>query len=262
MNRLSVLVATILLAYALTPFIVFPEGGFLISLPGAVFPVEITFVTIISFLAAAMAGVGTGWLLQSHPMAKKQSTWQHWFLPALTAWMIGIPLNSMEMSAGWWMVFIFGGALLALVFLAEYIVVDFLDARQGPATGGLIAISFGLFLFLSIAIRASGLRLYLVFPALFISLWMMVVRTLYLHLNGRWCFRWAFGVAFAVSQIAIGLHYLPVSPLAFGLFLLGPAYGLTTMAILAEEGKSWHTLWIEPLFMLALFWGLGFAVGF
>lgn len=259
-NRLSVVTAMILLAYAVTPFVDIQEGIFTITLPGMVFPIQVTVVNAVSFLAAAMAGVGSGWLLQTHPAGARQPTWQHWFLPALTAWVIGVPLNSLRVGVEWWAMFLLGGVLLVLIFLAEYIVVDLMDARHAPATAGLMAVSFGLYLFLAIAVRAGGLRLFMALPALAIPLWLVVQRTLYLRLGGRWCFAWSTGITLLVMQVMVGLHYLPVPPVSFGLFLAGPAYALTAMAALAEEGNSWRTLWIEPLLMLLVFVLLGILI--
>jgi hypothetical protein len=81
--------------------------------------------------------------------------------------------------------------LLILVFVAEYIVFDLSDARHVPAIVGLTAVSFALYLILIIAVRAAGLRLYLLLPALVIPIGLVSLRTLYLRLGGRWCLGWA-----------------------------------------------------------------------
>ena len=58
-----------------------------------------------------------------------------------------------------------GRLLLALVFIAEYTVVDVSDARHPASTALLLALSYVLFLILVIALRAASLRLYLMVPA-------------------------------------------------------------------------------------------------
>jgi hypothetical protein len=255
-NRLSVLAASILLAYAFTPFIHVPERSLVLQLPGFLFELRVNFSTLVSLLVAALAASGTSWLLHGHPQLGKQHTYQHWLLPALTAWVIGVPLETLAVGLEWWAVFAFGGLLLALVFVAEYIVVDISDARQAPATVGLTAVSFALYLTLAITVRAAGMRLYLVLPALVPTIALVTMRTLYLRLGGRWSLRWSIGIALVVGQVAIGLHYWPISPLAFGMAVLGPAYALTSLAGAIEEGRDWHTLWVEPGIMLVLFWAL------
>jgi hypothetical protein len=260
-NRLSVLASTILLAYAVSPYIDLPATELTLGLPGAIFSFRFDVSTLASLLVALLAGVGTDWLLYTHPSGRTTRTFPHWLLPALTAWVIGVTLGTLDVSLQWWAVFGFGGILLILVFLAEYIVVDLSDVRHVPATVGLTAISFALFLILAIAVRAAGLRLYLLLPALVIPFGLVSLRTLYLRLGGRWCYAWAFAIAAIVGQIAIGLHYWPFKPLSYGLILLGPAYALTSAAGSIEEGRSWRSLWIEPVAMWALMWALAWMSG-
>lgn len=262
-NRLSVLAASILLAYAFTPFVKIPEQTLQLQLPGFLFDLRLDFGSIISILVAVLAAAGASWLVSSHPRApqKEQSSIQHWILPALTAWVIGIPLDTLEVGVQWWAVFAFGGALLMLVFVAEYIVVDPTDTRQAPATVGLTAVSFALFLTLTIALRASGMRLFLALPTLTLAILLVTLRTLYLHNGGRWTWVWPLGIAVFVGQFALGLHYLPLTPLRFGLLLLGPAYALTSLSGGVETGRSWRRALIEPALMLAAFWFLAFLIG-
>lgn len=262
-NRLSVLAAIIMLAYAFTPFVKIPVQNLQLQLPGFLFEMHLDFGSIISILVAVLAAAGASWLVSSHPRAaqSEQSTMQHWIIPALTAWVIGIPLDTLEVGAQWWAVFAFGGALLMLVFVAEYIVVDPADTRQAPATVGLTAVSFALFLTLTIALRASGMRLFLALPTLVIAMLLVTLRTLYLHRGGSWTWVWPLGIALFVGQFALGLHYLPLSPLRFGLLLLGPAYALTSLAGGSESGRAGRRAWLEPALMLAAFWILAFLIG-
>ncbi len=124
-NQLSILAATIMLAYALTPFVRIPETNLVLRLPFAVFVYQLSFNTIVSVLTALLAAVGADWLLRSHPHREGANLWLHVLLPALTAWAIGVPLSSLAIGPQWWAVFAMGGVLLVLVFIAEYIVVDF-----------------------------------------------------------------------------------------------------------------------------------------
>lgn len=260
-NRLSVLAATILLAYAFTPFIKLPERSLAVQLPGFLFELTLNFNTLVSVFVAILAASGTSWLLQGHPQLGGQRTYQHWLLPALTAWVIGVPLGTLAIGLQWWAVFAFGGVLLVFVFTAEYIVVDVSDARQAPATVGLTAISFALYLTLAIALRAAGLRLFQVIPALVPTIGFVALRTLYLRLGGRWSWSWAGAIALVVGQIVLSLHYWPITPLSFGLAVVGPAYSLTSLAGAIQEGRPWRTLWVEPALMLVLFCGLAFVFG-
>ncbi|MCL4559375.1 MAG: hypothetical protein M1281_02015 [Chloroflexi bacterium] len=255
-NHLSVLVATILLAYALTRFVNIPERELSISLPGIYLVFKLNFPTIISVVAAGLAATGMDWLLRDHPGLGKQTTYQHLLLPSLTALVIGAPLNTLGVSLQWWIVFAMGAVLLVLVFIAEYIVVDVADVRQPPAAAGLTALSFALFLILAIALRAAGSRLYLLLPALVPAAGLVSLRTLYLRLGGRWSFAWAIGIALVIGQIATALHYWPVPPVPFGLILLGPAYALTSAVGEFEAGRWKRSKVVEPAIMLIIIWGI------
>ena len=259
-NQLSVLVAVILLAYALTPFIKVPDQGFKLPLPGVMFEFDFNFPTLVSYLVAALAAFGTDWLLRGRLDVKHTPSFQHWILPALTAWLIGFPLRTLEIGAQWWAVFSLGGLLLIIVFIAEYIVVDFSDRYYAPASAALVAVSYAVFLFLSITMRASGLRLYVILPALAFSIALVSLRTLYLRLEGQWHFTWALLIGIVIGQFAIGFHYLPLNPLSYGLLLLGPAYALISLATEIAEKQQLTWSWIEPVVMLVVFWILGFII--
>jgi len=260
-ERLSILTASILLAYAVSPYIKITPQVLSLTLGGAKFFFQFDFSTITSLVAAALAFVGSGWLISSHPRLGAQKTLQFRFLPALTAWVIGVPLNTLSIGPDWWGVLALGALLLLGVFTAEYFAVDFDDYRYPPAAIALLVVSFGLFLLLVIAIRAAGLRLYLLVPAVVISLTLMAARIFALRLGGNWQWIWAAGVSVVVGQAALGLHYLPISPLAFGLVLLGLAFGIIDTAGSLLEGKSLRSAWPGPLLVSVILWGLALQFG-
>jgi hypothetical protein len=264
-DRISVLAATILLAYALTRFVDIPARGLSFRLLGIALSFEVNFRTIVSLLVAALAATGADWLLRAHPAVLRQQNggliFQHWILPALTAWVIGVPLNNLAGGPQWWIVFALGGALLVMVFVAEYTVADVTDLRHPVATVGLTALSFALLLMLAIALRSAGLRLYQVIPPLAVAIFVVALRTLYLRLGGRWLYLWAALIALVVSQVAVGLHYLPLKPVQAGLALIAPAYALTGMAIALEEGRGDLRGLIEPAVMLVVLLALALVVG-
>jgi hypothetical protein len=260
LNRLSVVSATVLLAYAVTPFIQIPARLVEVQLPGIFISITLTFSTLTTVLAVALAGLGTDWLLHDHPRYAETRASRHWLLPALTALIIGVPLNSLQVGLEWWAVFAFGGLMLAGVCAAEYIAADPSDARHALVSVVLSGVSFALFLVLAVALRGAGSRLYLILPVLTGGLFITVLRTLYLRLGGRWVWNWSIGIALVVGQMAMGLHYWPISPLQYGLILLGPAYVLTSLAASLEEGRSDAAMWIESALMLAALWGLAAVV--
>lgn len=252
-GRLSVIAATILLVYAVAPFINLPPWQIAFQLPGFFVDIQFQFTTLLSFLVAVLAAAGADWLMDPDPQMGRLARASHWILPALTAWTIGFPLTTIETGPQWWAVFALGGVLFMVVLLAEYIVVDPLDVRSGPAGAGLTAVSFALFLVLAISLHAAGLRLYALLAVLTPAIFLVSLRTLYLRSAGAWYWGWGLGISMVVGEIAAGLHYWPLSSLQFGLFVLAAGYSLTSLAGNLIDGHTPRSVWIEPALMLALF---------
>jgi hypothetical protein len=254
-ERLSVLSATILLAYALSRFVDIPGREFAIQLPGIYLEAQFNFRTLVALLVAVVTAAGADWLMREHPVRDKKPLAEHWLLPALSALVIAIPLAQIPLSGLWWVGFALGGAALILVLVAEYIAIDPDDIRLPLASAGLIAISFALFLALTVALRYSGARLFLILPGITLAAGLVSLRALNLRLHGKWAFIQAGMVAFVIAQMVAALHYWPLSPVPYGLVLLGPAYALTSLFARLEEGESMRQAILEPVLILALVWG-------
>ncbi|MBN2256652.1 MAG: hypothetical protein JW704_02360 [Anaerolineaceae bacterium] len=264
-DRLSILMAAILLAYTLARFINLPPLVLDLSLFGIELPLKVNFQTLVALVVAIMAASGSIWLISDHPVFKGitigwRNTLQIWLLPALTAFLLSVPLNFVASSPAWWAVFLVGACLLVLVFIAEYAVVDVSDVRHPASTGLLIALSFALFLIMAIAIRAASLRLYLMVPAVVFTSGLVSLHALYLRLEGRWMTWWAIGIALMVGQIAIGLYYWPLTATRFGLVLLGLGYALTGLAAAIEDRLPLRQALIEPLSVLGATWVIALLI--
>ncbi len=255
-NRLSVVTSAILLVYASNLFIRIPSYDIGIQLPGIFIVIPLRYGTLLAILAGLLAALGMEWLVSDHPEKGSQITWDHAILPALTAMAVTVPLNSISPGSKWWVVFALGSVLLVMVFSAEYIIVDLSDANHALASMVLTAISYALALVIAITLKAVGTRVYLFLPGLVVTIGLVSLRTLYLRLGGRWCLAWSIAIALFIGQMALGLHYLPLRPLAYGLLLIGSTYALTTAAGAFEEGQSIRRLWVEPLVMMAIIWSL------
>jgi len=196
------------------------------------------------------------WLLRAHPSLQETRTIEHWLLPTLATFIIGVPLAILQSGIAWWAGFAVGSLLLVLIFMAEYIVVEPSAPNYAIATAGLTALSYAIYLILTTALRYAGARLFLLAPAIFVVAGLVSLRTLHLRVGREWEFNWAFGIALICMQIGAGLHYWPVSPVQFGLALLGPLYALTTLTGNLLEGVPLRRAMIEPLIALGLAWGL------
>jgi len=253
-NRLSVLVATIFLAYALSRYINLPVSQLALQLPGIYLAVPIDVQTFIALLVAGLTATGTNWLLRDHPAMGKRKTAEHLLLPALTAMVIALPLFQLPLGLFWWISFSLGGAVLVLVLIAEYIAVDPEDMRHAPASAGLTAVAFALYLVLAASLRYTGLRLFLMLPILSLSVSLVSLRTLRLRLYRQWSLVQVVVITLITAQLAAALHYWPISPVSFGLALLGPAYALTSLLGDLAEGETLRNAMLEPLIVLILVW--------
>ena len=223
-NRVSVVVATILLIYGLTQIIDaprapqnFPVGMFLI-------PVSFNFSTLITFAVAAITASGTDWILRDHPELKDKSIIPHLFLPAIAAWAQNVILNNMTNTPLKWVVFLGGGIFLFVVILSEYIAIFQEDYRRLLAISLLTALSYGLFLTLTVALESANQRLIISIPAIAVGVGILSMRVLQLQTQTEWPVIQAAASVLLTSQIAAALHYLPISPLSHGLFLFAVLY--------------------------------------
>lgn len=253
-NRIGVLTAAVLLAFALTRLL--PASAIVLRLSlGAFFityPLDLT--TVMTLLAAGLTATGMDWLLRSHPALGKKPTVEHWMLPTLATFVIGIPLSLLPGGASWWVTFGIAGLALVIVFLAEYVAVDSAAPSYPVATGLLTALSYAVYLILLTTLHASNPRLILLAPAVFIVSGLVSLRALHLRLQGRWEFAWAFGIALVSTQLASALHYWPIAPIQFALALLGPLYAVTSLAGSLGEDAPVRRAVVEPLAALALAW--------
>jgi len=255
-NRVGVLTASVLLAFALTRLIQAPQFNIELQLPGFYFSYPVSLSTFMVFLASGLTATGMDWLLHSHPSLGEKRTIEHWLLPTLATFIIGIPLTILPPGNTWWIGFGIGSSLLVLVFLAEYIVVEPSAPSYAIATAGLTALSFATYLILTTALRYGGVRLFLLAPALFITAGLVSLRTLYLRVGQKWEYNWALAIALVCTQLGAGLHYWPVSPVQFGLALLAPLYALSTFTGNLLEGIPLRRAIVEPLIAFGLAWGI------
>jgi hypothetical protein len=254
-DRLGVLTATVLLAFAMTRILPAPEFTVALELPGFYFAIPLTIQTAITVLAAGLTATGMDWLLRSHPGMAGRGTLEHWLLPTLTTLVIGTTLPVLPTIQTWWIGFGVSAALIMLVFMAEYVVVEPAAPNYAAARAGLTALSYALFLILATALRLAGARLVVLVPVIFVASGLIALRILYLDGSDRWDFPWAAGIAIVCAQLGAGLHYWPLNPLQFGLALTGPLYALTNFSANLGDGIPVRSAMLGPGIILALAWG-------
>jgi hypothetical protein len=257
-EKLSILAATILLANTLTRFLDISSSTVTLQIFGVLFPISINLNMVILLLNLGITASGTQWLIQSHPGLKNQRTYQHWFVPAFTSWVVSFPISQLPFGFTWLASLFFGGVVVILVLIAEYITVDPEDSRHPLAASGLTAVSFAIYLAFAIFIYNASVRLILLLPAILLAGFLVSLRTFQLRFFGQWAFLEAGTIALVNAQIAAALHYWPVTPIAFGLALLGPTYALTSFMTNLGESEPVSQALLEPSIILVLIWGAAY----
>ena len=257
-ERLSIVIATILLAYALAKIVNVPTRIIHFELIGVIIPISLNFNSWITLAVSSMTASGVDWLLRDHPHLENKPTLPHLLLPALSAWILSIILNNLPNNPMWWIVFTTGGAVLLMVILAEYIALDENDLHQPIAAASLNALSYATFLALAVSLRNSDLRLIVILPSLAIASGVMSLRIIQLHNPDHQIIPKSLLCLIIVSQLAAALHYLPFTPLSFGLFLLGTLYATTNfISNLSPDGITSRVV-TESIFFLLILWRIAF----
>jgi hypothetical protein len=253
-NRISTLIASVLLAFALTRLIQSPRFTLIITLPGFYFAYPLTLSTAMDILAAALTATGMGWLTREHPALGQKSNIEHLMLPTLTTFVVGAPLALLSNNSAWWIGFALSAILLGSVFVAEYIAIDVSAPFYAFARAGLTALAYALFLILATSLRFSGARMFLLVPVLFIVAALISLRILHLDGTDRWDFPWAIGIGIICAQIGAGLHYWHLTPIQFGLALTGPLYALSMLSASLAENIPVRRAATGPALIVAFAW--------
>ena len=260
-NQLSTIVVVILFGYLVLPYLELPPQQIAFNLLGQELLLELQVRSLIALLLAGLAAVGANWLLSEHPYYHGQPLLLNDILPAMTAWIATIPLEQVAFNMRWWGLFFTAAALLMAVFTAEYISLDPQDKRYSFATKGLTAVSFGLYLFLAISMRGGAVRLIVSSSTLALVSFPITLRTLYLRTEGEWHWGWAAGISLVIAQVAVGLHYLPLSPILFAILMVALAYALTDAAEAILQGRSLRRVWIETGVIVLIMVVIGVLLG-
>jgi hypothetical protein len=253
-DRMGMLIASVLLAFALTRLIQTPRLILSLDLPGFYFAFPLTLSTVMTLAAGGLTAAGMDWLIRDHPAFAKKSTRENIMLPTLTTFVLGTSLALVFESPTWWVGFLFGAILLGIVFTAEYVTINPSASAYPLARAALTALAYALFLILVTSLRYSGVRLFLLIPAVFIVSGLISLRILHLDGTDRWDFPWAIGIGIVCAQIGAGLHYWSLSPVQFGLALMGPLYGLTVLSANLAENVPLQRAIVGPLIIIIAAW--------
>lgn len=257
LNKLSILVATILLAYSLAQFVSIPTQVVEFSILGILFPIHLNFSTLVSLLVAGLTASGSAWMLESHPASKSYgSTAVHWLLPSLTSLVLFQAIDQLPLGQIWWLAAGVSGLVLTLVLVSEYIVLDSTNQLFMLAEMVITAIAIVLFLILAISLHTAETRLFSRIPLLSFAALLVYLRVIHLRQNGYWAFVQGSASFLLIGEIAAGLHYWPVGSISFGIALTGPLYALIEISdrLPPAGSKIGRKELIWPLVIILLSW--------
>jgi hypothetical protein len=254
-DRISIVIATILLAYALTQLVSSPGQTIPISIGGIYLPLNLNFSNIVALAVALITASGTDWILRDHPELGENSTIPNLLLPATTSWVVYISMNNLGDTPLRWLIFIGGGIFLLVVILAEWTVLSS-DSMQRPLAQILLsALAFMLMLALLITVISAKQRLFITLPTITLAAFALSTRVIRLRIHSGVVFPLAAASTLVTVQLAAVLHYLPIDPLSASLLLFGGLYATVNFSINFENNHDLRRALFEagaPLIILVL----------
>jgi hypothetical protein len=245
--------AVILLAYVAVRFVQVPAAQLNLQILGVVLPLQFSVNTVLAILVAGLTATGADWLLRDHPALGTRTTYSHWLLPAMTAWVLALLLSNLAFTSQWWLAFGGCALLLLAILLAEYNSVSEDSRIYAGVNVALSTLSYALFLMLAIGVRGLGLRLFLALPAIALGAFLTGTRVNLLRSVENWHSLQLVAITFLTVQVAAAMHYLPISALSFGLILLGLVFSLNNFAAALNAGEKLPAAAREPAISMAVF---------
>jgi hypothetical protein len=242
-DRLSVITAVIVLAYALARFVELPSREISAVLFGSKIGFELNGQLMLLLMVAALISTGSETLIRSHPRAEigYRRNALHWIVPGWTALGLGLLLELAPTGPVWWLGLAVSAVFLVMVLVAEYTVVDPADAAYRVASLGLTALAFIVALALFAWIRYTGTRAAL--SATFTAIIAGSLGLRLLMLNGATFGRstiYASVIGLVIGEAMWAFNYWQLAPTGAGLLLLVLFYlihGLSQQHLTAQLNR-------------------------
>lgn len=259
-DRLSVLTAVIVLAYALTRVLDLPTRALGTTLFGSALGLELNGRVLMLLLVAALISAGSDTLIRSHPALagqKHPATLLHWIMPGLTALALGNLLNRAPDGPLWWLGLGASALVLLAVLIAEYTLVDRQDPAWDMASLGITAVAYALALVLFVLLHNLSARAVISasiggLVAAGLALRLFALKAAPLARAGVY----AVVVGLIVAEATWAINYWRVSSNSAALMSLIPFYlsvGLGQQHLVGRLGRA---IWLE----YAVVGGLGLLI--
>jgi hypothetical protein len=260
LDRLSVLTAVILLAYALARALDLPTRAVGTTLFGSAVGFELNGPVLMLLLVAALISAGSDTLIRSHPRLAGWTSYPtvvHWIVPGTTALALGNVLNRTPDGPLWWLGLGLSAVALIAVLVAEYTVVDRDDTAWDAAALALTALTYALALVLFALLHSLSARALISASAAGLIAAALAMRLFALKaapLGRAALYAGVVGLITAEAVWAINYWRVPASSAA--LLALIPFYLSVGVAQQHLAGRLSRRIWIE----YAVVGGLGLAI--
>ena len=251
LNRFSIVLAFLALGFAIIYLLPVDIDASQLDILGIRF--DLSFYSFIPFLLALLAVVGAVWIFSTHPFWQTERfnfirVFPHLMLPFISTMILAIVLSQSARTPIWWVVFLTGYAIVALLLRAEYVLIEQMELDSLGYSILVVSFSFGLFLLLTIALKNSNVRMIAQFLLLLLSSLFVSFRLLSLHEESTDKFLMALLASWIVTQMAVALHYIFLPPIQYGILLTGLLYSFSSWLSQFRPEKKWHQ-YPEPILM-------------
>lgn len=248
-DRLSILTALILLAYALARFVQLPTRQVSATLFGSSIGFNLDGPFVLLVLVAALIATGADTLMRSHPSLRGVAWYQtvvHWILPGGAALALGAGLNRLPLGWAWGAGLAVSAVFLVLVLAAEYSVADPDDSGFYWAALGLTALAYAAALVFFALLRASSGRAAVTATTAAIVAALISLRLLLLAGAAvRESLLYAGVMGLCLGETTWALNYWPAGAVGTGLVLLIVFYTCTGLAQQHLVGRLTRRVLIE-----------------
>ena len=257
-EQLNRIIAILLLTFIFAQLFTLPSRAISFEFIGVYFSFELNLKDIFALLNVAIVITGSFTIFNQRAKRKRISL-VHAILPALTTWMISIPLFATTLNLLWWVELILFGALLFLIIYAEYLVSDDNEEEQYEQLLShlLESVAFAIFFIISAILFAINMRLTFMLPPLFLLSFFISLRLFELRTH-QWLIMEALTLAFIVTQFAAVFNYFHFSAIPLGIILFGILYSLNNFILKTYKKKIHPKVIIESAVLFVGILLLGF----
>ncbi len=231
----NTLTAVILLVYVIAFYV--DKGVFTIPIHLGGFSLDVIVRTIdlIAPVSSLLVCCGMFELIAKNERLSFEEKMEHLILPFAAAWGLGMAFRNTGSGWTWWVILVFGGVLLNLIFTSECILCDPNDPREQLTEIMITGLSYAAILFFFIVVRANIIRLASILPLEMIASFMISIRIFSIWFQNHSILIPSMIVSLIVTEASAVLHYYPLNAVSYGLFLFILFYSLENIEIQLQK---------------------------